>query len=286
MKRSLFSPTALAVIAALLLLHSCTKSFPPNQVFPDPLTGDDQVAEYHIPFYDSYFMTKIPYLFRKTYDPSGKILKEIVCSFTDDLTPSSLLEFRLDLTVQQKGRIVYLIKKDSLQKNPPDTTVRIYLNSKGRPDSCVGTNALDPDAGGRPPESTYYFYKDNRLQVVRNVLLNGGPIPTSGGDTIHYDKYGNPSSFGENSYQYDYTRTAKQQFYCDDYMGGDDEFYLLQYLGYFPEVTSPVNIRIRVVTLDVTEGFPLSNHQFDAQGRLISYEYTGAAPITITWNGH
>jgi hypothetical protein len=285
MKRSTPARLALMAIAAFLLLNSCSKTIPGNATFPDPLTGDDQVAEYHIPTFDAFFNTKFPNLFRKTYDPSGKILKEIVFSFTDDLTFSTILQYQLDLMVQQKGRIVFLIKKDSVQKAPAaDTVVRIYLNQKGRPDSCVGTGALDEDAEGHPAETEYYFYKDNRLQVVRNILLDGGPIPTTGGDTIHYDKYGNPSSFSDNSYQYDYTRTAKQQFYCDDYMGGDDEFYLLQYLGYFPEVTSPPNIRTLVRTVDSPSGFPLFNHQFDAQGRLISYETGGT--ITVTWNGH
>jgi hypothetical protein len=287
MKKNTPSRLAFTVIAAFLLLNSCSKTIPANATFPDPLTGDDQVAEYHIPTFDAFFNTKFPNLFRKTYDPSGKILKEIVFSFTDDLTFSTILEYQLDLMVHQKGRIVFLIKKDSVQKAPSaDTVARIYLNQKGRPDSCIGTGALDEDAEGHPAETEYYFYKDNRLQVVRNFLVDGGPIPTSGGDTIHYDKYGNPSSFGSNSYQYDYTRTAKQQFYCDDYMGGDDEFYLLQYLGYFPEVTSPPNIRTFVTQFDEGARFSLSNHQFDAQGRLISYAYFGSTPITITWNGH
>jgi hypothetical protein len=65
-------------------------------------------------------------------------------------------------------------------------------------------------------------------------------------------------------------------------MGIESNFYLLQYLGFFPEVTSPVNVRTGVTTGSDTGG-PLTDQQFDAEGRLIGYEID-FIPVTITWN--
>ena len=99
-------------------------------------------------------------------------------------------------------------------------------------------------------------------------------------DTIRYDNYGNVLSIGTMTYQYDYSKRPRQQFYCDDFMGDDEPFYLLQYLGYFPEINSPVNLR--TYTSAVVFRGPLTNHQFDGEGRLISYDLA-STPVTITW---
>jgi hypothetical protein len=138
-------------------------------------------------------------------------------------------------------------------------------------------------------ESEYYYYKNNRFLAVKDNKSDEPFPPTSETrtDTVQYDKFGNPSSFLGNSYQYDSSRTVASQFLADDFVGRDDLFYLLEYLGYFPEITSPVNIRTKTFTIEVpvgsTNGITDKNQKFDREGRLISY--TGQAPyMTITWN--
>ena len=110
--------------------------------------------------------------------------------------------------------------------------------------------------------------------------VSNGSLLHAFNDTIRYDNYGNVLSHGTTRYQYDYSKKPRQQFYCDDFMGADESFYLLQYLGYFPELNNPVNLR----TYTYTEEFsgPLTDHQFDGEGRLISYEFE-SSPVTITW---
>jgi hypothetical protein len=66
-------------------------------------------------------------------------------------------------------------------------------------------------------------------------------------------------------------------------MERDRVFYLLQYLGFFPEVTNPPNLRTRAATTDIPQGLPLTNPQFDPEGKLISYGFIEGT-TTITWN--
>jgi hypothetical protein len=284
MKRNISLKVALTTATIFMLFNSCTKDVP-FQNFFNPLIGGCQVAEYHVAQFDPLFPTPPPYLFRKTFDASGRIVKEIDCNFTNDILPADLLSSTLHLKIGQKGWVVYLIKEESLKADLPDTVVRIYLNEKGRPDSCIGGPGSDPQAGSGSFEKEYYTYKDNRVTNVKsNITFIGGGahIFFDGTNTVKYDNYGNPLSFGANSYTYDYTRKARQQFYCDDFMGIESDFYLLQYLGFFPEVTSPVNVRTGVNTGSDTGG-PLTDQRFDGEGRLIGYaiDYT---PVSITWN--
>jgi hypothetical protein len=283
MKRNISPAVVLTTATIIMLFNSCMKDVPLGNFF-NPLVGGCQVAEYHVAQFDALFPTPPPYLFRKTYDPSGRIVQEIDCNFTNDILPTDLLSTTLYLNIAQKGRVVFLIKKDTLKADFPDTLFRIYLNVAGRPDSCIGAPGSEPQAGPASFEKEYYTYKDNRVTVVKmNItFIYGAPNYEYFADTVKYDKYGNPSSFNGNIYSYDYTRKAQQQFYCDDYMGAESDFYLLQYLGYFPEVTSPVNVRTGVNTGSDTGG-PLYDQRFDAEGKLIAYTLD-ALPVSITWN--
>ena len=269
----------LQAICCLLLLASCRKGLDLLHEFPNPLTSDYQVAEYHIPLYDEAYPPRFPCLFKKKYDASGKTVREIECSFVDDQPPSQLFldEFYHHFKVEQRGRMVYLINVQLPKTNIPDTVMKVTLNNHGRPESCWANGELNPDAMHNPAITEYYTYKNDKIIVVRSDYA-GRQAPTYV-DSLHYDAYGNVISFIDNSYQYDYSRKVKQQFYCDDFMGGDEPFYLLQYLGYFPEVNSPTHLRTHVVTT-VFRG-DLTNHRFDGQGRLIGYDFY--VPITITW---
>lgn len=284
MNRNITPAIVLATATICMLFNSCIKDVPPRN-FVNPLVGGCQVAEYHVAMFDALFPTPPPYLFRKTFDPSGRIVTEIDCNFTNDILPTDLLSTTLHLKIGQKGPVVYLIKVDTLKADFPDTVIRIYLDEKGRPDSCIGGPGSDPQAGSGSFEKEYYTYKDNRVTEVKmNVtfVIGGSAFSFDAADTVKYDKYGNPMSFGGNVYTYDYTRKARQQFYCDDFMGNESNFYLLQYLGFFPEVTSPVNVRTGVNTGSDTGG-PLTDQQFDKEGKLIGYAIDGI-PVSITWN--
>jgi len=281
-------------VALLLLLNSCRKDIYSYNHFPDPLTGGDQVAEYHSAQFDSLYpplqQHPLHYLFGKKFDHSGK-LTEIICSFNDYQYQFEIIPFQLDLHVFDKGRIIYLLTLDTTGHGATDTSARIYLGWDGRPDSCVGNYRLvaNRTAESQGIEKTFFTYRDHRLFSVRTDINYGGFFPSSETDTVHYDPYGNPLSFAGNSYEYDYTRKAKQQFYCDDYMGNLHEFYLLQYLGYFPEITSPENIRTAYnqspEPSPVFTPVPITNHQFDGEGRLTAY-HIHVGTISITWTGH
>ena len=65
-------------------------------------------------------------------------------------------------------------------------------------------------------------------------------------------------------------------------MSYQEPFYLLQYLGYFPEVNCPTNLMNAISNRYDDFAGPLTDHQFDAKGRLTSYDYPGG-PTTITW---
>jgi hypothetical protein len=265
----------------LTLFVSCSKDFPRDGFF-NPLIGGCQVAEYHISQFDGFFPAPPPYLFRNSFDPTGKIVTGIDCSFTNDILPETLPTFTLHLTVAQKANIVFLIiPPTGPDNNTSDTVGRIYLNRSGRPDSCVGGPGIDPFEPLTPTTEQYY-YKNNRLLAVKDIATFPSFVWVST-YTITYDKLGNPLSFANNSYQYDDSRRAGQQFYCDDFMEFDREFYLLQYLGFFPEINNPPNLRTRVVNVDVPQGEAIESPTFDPEGKLISYG-TLFGTSTITWN--
>jgi len=263
--------------------------------FQNPLSSDYQVAEYHMTEYDNEnqppYPNHFPYLFKKIYDHSGKTVTEIDCSFDSEhnfyeLTNSG---FYHEFKVVQHGQTVYLINKQLPKSNIPDTVARITLNLYGRPESCSANAELTPDIARDPsPIIQHYFYRNNMVTAVKSDFTNQVTTNTYL-DSLHYDNNGNLMSFNGNSFQYDYTRTAKQQFYCHGYMGLQEPFYLLQYLGYFPEVNSPTNVMIHIDNVYDDWAGALTNHKFDREGRLISYNWPGGAslfgdlPLTITW---
>jgi hypothetical protein len=177
----------------------------------------------------------------------------------------------------QKDLKVYLLKKTDLS----DTGMVIQLNDKGRVVSCHIAREVNEIHGSG--ESEYFFYKGNRIWYITTVPdTNGHFIPYSTTDTVHYDSHGNPSSFAFNTYQYDYTRKVDFQYYIDDQMESDYGYYVCQYLGYFPEVTSPPNLRIHTQADEFN--LPLVDQQFDAAGRMISYDYSFSGFVTIAWH--
>src|ERR1700736_6617077 len=128
----------LTAACALLLLSSCRKGIDPIHYFPNPLSSDNQVVEYHKTSYDNEnrppYPAHFPYLFKKTYDRSGKTVTEIDCCFEDSRHFSELVQsYYHEFKVSQRGRMIYLINKQLTKSNIPDTVARVALNEDGRP---------------------------------------------------------------------------------------------------------------------------------------------------------
>jgi hypothetical protein len=214
----------------------------------------------------SYYLTldhgPVPLLFEKKYNTAGNRITEIVCTFFNVISPDSALKLR----VAYHGLVIYLVNA----YNPLDTTMKIYLNPKGRVRECIGKLGMD--------YTRFYYDGNDRL---KNIEADFGDFIVK--DTCEYDSYGNILSITHkdrsnvrvgNFYQYDYSKKGKRQFYHDE-PGFSDDFSLAQYLGLFPEL-EPVHIRTHVrvgleVGIFLWDKY-LVNHQFDAKGRLKQYD--------------
>lgn len=271
-KRTIILP-GVGVAAIIALFFSCNKLNELHNLLPDC-----DVSAYTLTrFQQNPYGGVTPVLFTKTYDKFGKMATEIDFTFWDALLIPQFHAHQLLIT--SNGQKLFLLDKN----NPHDTVVTIVLNNEGRPESCESNNELNDSYGDAHGELEKYVYKNNRVIAIKSTdpaAGEGEGLITSHTDSIHYDSHGNVSSFGDNSYQYDYTKKAKQQFYCDDLMEFDDGFYLLQYLGFFPEVTSPVNIRTHVNAVVFTGD--ITSHQFDGEGKLTGYGFAGG--VTIAWH--
>lgn len=284
LKASLIGVYALAFF---LCFSSCRKDvFPIGQ---DPLTSKHQVWAFSSDQFDNKLGAPdaivVPhYPFAKTYDNSGKVT-ELTCYFDIEQTPSDVLRYQVHVKVIEKGRKVYFLNVDSLYHGVSDTTAILYLNAAGRPDSCVGDYHFMQNrvAGKLAVARTSYHYKNNRLVAVSGVEFSGPLLVFAGTDSVKYDQYGNALSFTVNSYQYDYTKTANELFYSNDYMQSYWEFYMLQYLGYFPEVNSPIHLRTAVQRISGQGYLKITGQQFDGKGRLVSYDFNGSTHFTVNW---
>lgn len=284
MKKTIARLPVLIIITASLLFSSCRKITDWIDESHNPLRGGCQVAEYHVPWYDHYY-PDLPFLFKKIYDQSGKIVQEIDCGFWRVRRPDLQLKEIHYLLVQQKGKKIYLFNKNSINnKGLHDTAATITLNNEGRPDSCTISAELNDVRGNDYGEIEHFIYQNRRVAIIQNTSITpySHGIPLTYNDSLNYDSQGNYLGLNDSiSIKYDYSKTAKRQFCIDDLMGREGGFYLLQYLGYFPEVTSPVNVR-SYVNAAVFDG-DLTDHTFDAEGKLTSYLFVGNK-VTIVWN--
>jgi hypothetical protein len=268
MRKVIFAFTLCAVLGSFCACKKTNHS--------SPLPRDQEtllVDEYHLPQYDGALLD-FPLLFKKKYDHSGK-LNEMDFSFENTFVPSYSLEH--DYSIVGKGQKVYLLKLT----DPGDTGVIVTLNGQDRVTSCHIAKEVNDIHG--IPETEYFYYKGDRIWYIKTV-----PDPgvdqwfSTSYDTVHYDSHGNPAVFGPNTYQYDYSRKIEFQYYIDDQMESNPGYYICQYLGYFPEVTSPLNLRSHVQADEFN--LTLSDYQFDAAGRMISYTYSIFGAVTIAWH--
>ncbi len=263
---------AFALCAVLAIFCACKKSIPASLI-PPRNQETLLVDEYLSPQYDAALLD-FPLLFKKKYTSSGK-LSEMDFSFDDTFVAADSLEH--DFSIVQKGLKVYLLKVT----DPSDTGVVITLNGQGRVTSCHITQEINDIH--RQAEMEYFYYKGGRIWYIKTVPdANADNFYGPSVDTVYFDNHGNPAAFGPNTYQYDYTRRVNFQFYIDDQMESVLGYYVCQYLGYFPEVTSPPNLRIHVQADEFN--LTLLDYQFDPAGRMISYEYSIFGGVTIVWH--
>lgn len=227
-----------------------------------------------------------PFFFTKVYDPSGKYVKEINAAFNNVRYPADLVHYPLRL--EYKPSKIYFIRMES----PFDTVVTAWLNHQGR--------VSYTSSKGGTYENTF-VYRNNRLFSIQWHTEAFGVT-----DTCVYDVYGNimsiahyESFYGERDgyfYEYDYAKKAKQQVYFEETRNINNDFTLMQYMGFFPEL-NPVNLRTHS-KLGLQQGYGfenyIGNHLLDAKGKLIQYDLltppgtTGDQQIItrafLTWN--
>ena len=214
-----------------------------------------------------------PYIFQKRYDASGKFLQEISVTFNGvGIRPLRHLSIRN----HQKRLLLIDIS------NPQDTAYSIEFNAFGRPLNITQIN-------GFLRFQTTFTYKNGRLDSIK--FPNSVYRP----DVCYYDSRGNITAikqyvpeYGQyegSFYEYDYTRTGKNQIYFNEVTGDVlHPFLLLRYLDLFPEL-NPTNVRIHASS-GLENMYYLSrdyilNHQFDADGKLLSFD-ASPAPADFT----
>jgi hypothetical protein len=262
------------------LLLSCHKihDLPFNPIY----RGCD-VASCSKNFFSELYPPDFPFLFKKSYDESGTNLKELDFSYWYVQLPNQV---RFHYTfVGQRGRTLFLT--DTTDRR--DTVCWFIFNATGRVASIFARAEVNDGGGGGFDESTQFTYRNDRVYtVVAHRYPPGSTKPYQGftpdPDTVKYDHFGNCIEALSNPYAYDYTRKATQQFYCDDEMIVFSGVYLAQYLGLFPEITNPVNVRLACHDVIFGVPTPLTGQTFDREGRLTGYMEPAGQQTTITWN--
>jgi hypothetical protein len=219
-------------------------------------------------------------LFTKTYDASLQ-LQSIYCQFRNVATG---IQYSFNLSVfYQPGQIIFT-------RNNGDTTAVLNFGSNGRLIRASAAFPFYPDWGGT---GNYNFiYNGNKL---REIQITGSKYSGDPGHLIPYIQlaydngnknmtkltFNGISRSSDKSwidYRYDYSRKARAQVYPDDMLGDYHMFYFfLKYLNVIPGI-QPENILSSSLSgSDNPHDYPgsyerqYSNHQFDAEGRLVTY---------------
>jgi hypothetical protein len=259
----------LSLVATVLLtgmslfLCGCKKASTFARVIQQKLACD--VAKYSVDIDNGVPASNVT-VFQKTYDAEGKTVTEIECVFFEPFSSSSetsggssFYGLQHDLLVAKSDSSLLLRDKNNLA----DTAMLVLFNKEGRPTSSITSLAGNITDNFHSGDTESFTYKGGRIFSVQEL---GFPI-----DTVHYDSLGNLLSFAGNTYIYDYDRQATESFYITDYQARDHGYYLLQYLGYFPEVTNTTNIRSNLSNSDLTYKANLAGEQYDPAGRVIGF---------------
>jgi hypothetical protein len=240
-----------------LLLCTCKKASTLERVIQQKLACD--VANYSL-YLDGSPIINVS-LFQKTYDAQGKAVTEIQCVFFEPYFDGySGFGPQHDLLVTKTDSLLILRDKNNLA----DTAMMVLFNKAGRPVSSITSLAGNiTDSYSHYGDTENYTYRGGRIFSVEVV---GSQV-----DTVQYDSLGNLLSFAGNTYIYDYYRQATESFIITDYQPRTHGYYLLQYLGYFPEVTNTTNIRSSLSNSSLFETANLDGEQYDPAGRVIGF---------------
>lgn len=268
------------ILPLLLFMASCSK-IDWNNVWHDGNKSKSCDVESFLVDLDTPL--PFPYLFTKQYDPSGKYIKEINASFNIIASLEDLPHYRLRL--EYRPSKIYFIRMES----PYDTVVTAWLNQQGR---VIRTSSQNGTWESK------FVYRNNRLFSIQWPEAYGIT------DTCEYDAYGNILSIAHYVdyyfvdregyfYEYDYSKQGKQQFYLEEIRFINNDFTLMQYMGFFPEL-NPRHLRTRTLIGQKSFAFGqyLANHVLDAKGKLLQYDIVtppGQPQVTITqahltWN--
>ncbi len=260
--------TKISLVAAVLLAGmslffcTCKKASTLPRVIQQKLACD--VAQYSVNMGGASPNVS---LFQKTYDAQGKNVTEIECVFFEPFSsigltssPSSLYGVQHDLLVSKSGSSLILRDKNNLA----DTAMVVLLNKDGRPVSSITSLVGNITDSYHYGDTENYTYKGGRIFSVQSIRFQQV-------DTVGYDSLGNLLSFAGNTYIYDYYRRASESFYITDYQALFHGYYLLQYLGYFPEVTNTTNIRSTVSNSFLRDAGNLVGEQYDPEGRVVGF---------------
>jgi hypothetical protein len=254
MRNKISLATAILLIGMSLLFSMCKKTSTPGRIIQQKLACD--VARYMVT------INQPQALFQKTYDAAGKSVTEISCSFFEpgfDVFSEGYFGHQHDLLVTKSGSSLILLDKN----DPADTAMMVYFNKDGRPASSITNLAGNITDNYLHGDTENFAYKGSRVFSVETL---GAQV-----DTVRYDSLGNVLSFAGNNNIYDYDRQAAESFYITDFQQTDHGYYLLQYLGYFPEVTNTTNIRSNTSNsywkVQVNNG----SERYDSVGRVIEF---------------
>jgi hypothetical protein len=210
--------------------------------------------------------------FRKGYDPvTGKANRIVVGLFQLSLIDS------ISLLLKYSGNDVYFIS----EANASDTVLTATFNA-GRLVKMTEGNAPNERLG-----TVAFSYGSARLSNIHFEFAGGFDLVPG------YDAYGNvtelvdPSDMnGSYYYTYDVSVTATHQFYSDEFLGDAyNSLYLAQFMRWLPDL-EPVSKRLtsRIALSDDYDLYSadLTNHVYDADGKLLSYQALDI--YTNTWD--
>lgn len=206
--------------------------------------------------------------FTKKFDVLGRVVEVTAPEFGLVLSDSLYLLVKYGLDK------VYFINK----LVPADTVSTAQFNNKGQLQVIYG----NPDYNF---PTTEFKYVSNKLSSIDAFGVTLDFVFDGNGNVIKY--VGNQGG-GLNDYEfsYDLSVKVKDQIYIDFLAGWIyNNFTLAQIMGWTPDLT-PKNKRTHArIFFDKTEIWydePITNHTFDATGRLTSYE-VGVYTMYTQW---
>lgn len=216
--------------------------------------------------------------YRKAYDANGKVTKVVAGLFQLQLLDS------IAMIVKYNNNKVYLLREG----NPGDTVLIATFDAMGRLSKLTEGNA--PNDRFSSAEVTYTSNKLSRFKLLLTFIPGGLNLDAS------YDANGNITQLSEDApsdsqgffYTYDLNVTATEQFYSDDFLGDSyNSLFLAEAMGWLPDL-EPVNkrtsSRIALGPDYDLHSATLTNHTYDADGKLLSYQVQdGGVTYTNTW---